>query len=128
MKKVTKAEDESFVIGARQNGTESGIKDAELKVADGITATVKPGNGSYGEFLRVDLTGNYGDLGAHMQSVEWAYYGNDSTYTNRLANYGTKFAADNWMHNQEDASFRKEQTELVTGSLLFMPLDTRITL
>ena len=98
LKKVTKAEDESFVIGARQNGTESGIKDAELKVADGITATVKPGNGSYGEFLRVDLTGNYGDLGAHMQSVEWAYYGNDSTYTNRLANYGTKFAADNWMH------------------------------
>ena len=98
MKKATKAEDGSFVIGARQNGTESGIKDAELKVADGITATVKPGNGSYGEFLRVDLTGNYGDLGAHMQSVEWAYYGNDSTYTNRLANYGTKFAADNWMH------------------------------
>ena len=86
LKKVTKAEDGSFVIGARQNGTESGIKDAELKVADGITATVKPGNGSYGEFLRVDLTGNYGDLGAHMQSVEWAYYGNDSTYTNRLAN------------------------------------------
>lgn len=98
LKKATKAEDGSFVIGARQNGTESGIKDAELKVADGITATVKPGNGSYGEFLRVDLTGNYGDLGAHMQSVEWAYYGNDSTYTNRLANYGTKFAADNWMH------------------------------
>lgn len=98
LKKVTKAEDGSFVIGARQNGTESGIKDAELKVADGITAAVKPGNGSYGEFLRVDLTGNYGDLGAHMQSVEWAYYGNDSTYTNRLANYGTKFAADNWMH------------------------------
>lgn len=98
LKKVTKAEDGSFVIGARQNGTESGIKDAELKVADGITASVKPGNGSYGEFLRVDLTGNYGDLGAHMQSVEWAYYGNDSTYTNRLANYGTKFAADNWMH------------------------------
>lgn len=98
LKKVTKAEDGSFVIGARQNGTESGIKDAELKVVDGITATVKPGNGSYGEFLRVDLTGNYGDLGAHMQSVEWAYYGNDSTYTNRLANYGTKFAADNWMH------------------------------
>ena len=70
LKKVTKAEDGSFVIGARQNGTESGIKDAELKVADGITATVKPGNGSYGEFLRVDLTGNYGDLGSHMQSVE----------------------------------------------------------
>ena len=41
LKKATKAEDGSFVIGARQNGTESGIKDAELKVADGITATVK---------------------------------------------------------------------------------------
>ena len=137
LKKATKAEDGSFVIGARQNGTESGIKDAELKVADGITAAVKPGNGSYGEFLRVDLTGNYGDLGAHMQSVEWAYYGNDSTYTNRLANYGTKFAADNWMHKmmgiqlgltESGRCFRKEQMELVTGSLLFMPLDTRITL
>ena len=98
LKKVTKAEDGSFVIGARQSGTESGIKDAALKEATGITTTVKDANGSYGEFLRVDLTGNYGDLGAHMQSVEWAYYGNDSTYTNRLANYGTKFAADNWMH------------------------------
>lgn len=98
LKKVTKAEDGSFVIGARQSGTESGIKDAALKEAAGITPTVKDANGSYGEFLRVDLTGDYGDLGAHMQSVEWAYYGNDSTYTNRLANYGTKFAADNWMH------------------------------
>ncbi len=98
LKKVTKNEDGSFTIGARQSGTESGIKDAELKEATGLTVTVKDANGSYGEFLRVDLTGNYGDLGAHMQSVEWAYYGNDSTYTNRLANYGTKFAADNWMH------------------------------
>ena len=98
LKKVTKNEDGSFTIGARQSGTESGIKDAELKEATGLTVTVKDANGSYGEFLRVDLTGNYGDLGAHMQSVEWAYYGNDSTYTNRIANYGTKFAADNWMH------------------------------
>ena len=98
LKKVTKNEDGSFTIGARQSGTESGIKDAELKEATGLTVTVRDANGSYGEFLRVDLTGNYGDLGAHMQSVEWAYYGNDSTYTNRLANYGTKFAADNWMH------------------------------
>ena len=98
LKKVTKDENGSFVIGARQTGSESGIKDVDLKVATGITTTVKDANGSYGEFLRVDLTGDYGDLGSHMQSVEWAYYGNDSTYTNRLANYGTKFAADNWMH------------------------------
>lgn len=33
-----------------------------------------------------------------MQTVRWDYYGNDSTYTNKLATYGTKFAADNWMH------------------------------
>ena len=98
LKKVIKAEDGSFVIGARQTGMDSGIKDTALKEAAGITATVKPGNGSYGEFLRVDLTGNYGDLGANLQSVEWAYYGNDSSYTTKLANYGTKFAADNWMH------------------------------
>ena len=28
----------------------------------------------------------------------WTYYGNDSTYTHAKASYGTKFAADNWMH------------------------------
>ena len=33
-----------------------------------------------------------------MQTVKWTYYGNDSTYTNAVASYGTKFAADNWMH------------------------------
>ena len=60
--------------------------------------TVKEAKGSYGEFLRVDLTGNYGALGANMQSVKWTYYGDDSTYTNAKATYGTKFAADNWMH------------------------------
>ena len=62
--------------------------------------TVKSGEdvGSFGETIRVDLTGNYGDLGSHMQSVVWTYYGDDSTYTNAKATYGTKFAADNWMH------------------------------
>ena len=33
-----------------------------------------------------------------MQAVKWTYYGNDSTRTKALASYGTKFAADNWMH------------------------------
>ena len=61
-------------------------------------ATVQSANGSYGEFLRVDFTKNYGDLGANMQAVKWTYYGNDSTHSNALATYGTKFAADNWMH------------------------------
>ena len=54
--------------------------------------------GSFGEFIRVDLNGNYGELGSRMQSVVWTYYGNDSTYTHAKASYGTKFAADNWMH------------------------------
>lgn len=31
-------------------------------------------------------------------TVTWTYYGDDSTYTNAKATYGTKFAADNWMH------------------------------
>ena len=63
-------------------------------------ATVKDANGSYGEFLRVDFTENYGDLGANMQAVKWTYYGNDSTRSKALATYGTKFAADNWMHKK----------------------------
>ena len=33
-----------------------------------------------------------------MQAVTWTYYGDDSTYSNAKATYGTKFAADNWMH------------------------------
>ena len=46
--------------------------------------TVKPADGAYGEFLRVDFNGNgYGALGSRMQAVKWTYYGN---------------AADNWMH------------------------------
>ncbi len=59
---------------------------------------MKEAKGSYGEFLRVDLTGNYGDLGSNMQAVTWTYYGDDSTYTTPLRTFGTKFAADNWMH------------------------------
>ena len=33
-----------------------------------------------------------------MQAVTWTYYGDDSTYTTPLRTFGTKFAADNWMH------------------------------
>ena len=62
--------------------------------------TVKSGKdvGSFGESIRVDLTGNYGELGSRMQTAVWTYYGDDSTYTNAKAVYGTKFAGDNWMH------------------------------
>lgn len=73
------------------------MKDTPLKKAD-VTGTVKAASGSYGEFLRVDFNGNYGDLGANMQAVKWTYYGNDSTRTKALATYGTKFASDNWMN------------------------------
>ena len=88
----------TFSFSAAATGTDSGIEGQELKTATGIKPTVKDASGSYGEFLRVDLNGNYGDLGANMQSVTWTYYGDDATYTNALATYGTKFAADNWMH------------------------------
>ena len=95
---------------ADETGTGSGIKDQELKTAELSamgpklrTTTVPEGSrdatvGSYGEFMRLDFTSNYGDLAANMQSVTWTYYGDDATCTNAKATFGTKFAADNWMH------------------------------
>ena len=97
LKTATKNADGSFSFSARAMGTDSGVKGTALKKAD-VTGTVKAASGSYGEFLRVDFNGNYGDLGANMQAVKWTYYGNDSTRTKALATYGTKFASDNWMH------------------------------
>ena len=104
LKTATKNADGTFSFSAKETGTESGIEGQELKTAPTVEEaglTVKEAKGSYGEFLRVDLTGNYGDLGANMQSVKWTYYGDDSTYTNAKATYGTKFAADNWMHKAQ---------------------------
>lgn len=99
LKTATKNEDGTFSFSARQTGTDSGIKDSGKKKAENITTTVKPASGSYGEFLRVDFNGaGYGNLGSNMQAVKWTYYGNDSTYSKALDSYGTKFAADNWMH------------------------------
>ena len=101
LKTATKNTDGTFSFSASENGPGSGISKQSLKAAPSAEEaglTVKEANGSYGEFLRVDLTGNYGDLGSNMQAVTWTYYGNDGTYSNALATYGTKFAADNWMH------------------------------
>ena len=96
LKIATKNEDGSFSFSARQTGADSGIKDQDLKVASDINVVVQPAKGSYGEFLRVDLKGDgYGALGAAMQTVKWEYYGNSDSVQ---ATYGTKFAADNWMH------------------------------
>lgn len=110
LKTVTKNADGSYSFSARKNdGTTSGLADSSLKTVDldAIKGTggVVPAKGSYGEFLRVDFNQKstdsnvgYGDLGAHMQAVKWTYYGKDSTRSKALATYGTKFAADNWMH------------------------------
>lgn len=99
LKEAVKGSNGSFSFKARTTGTDSGIKDQTLQKAVKITPTVKAASGSYGEFLRVDLNGDdYGALGDKMQAVKWTYYGNDSTRTKALASYGTKFAADNWMH------------------------------
>lgn len=85
-----------YTFGARKTGSGSGIKGEALKTADAaITAAAKDYSGHYGEMLRVDLNNNYGDLGGHMQTVVWKYYGDGDTV---LQTYGTKFAADNWMH------------------------------
>ena len=99
LKYATKSGD-GYTFSAAHKGSGSGIAGADQKTASGLTVTVKSGSdvGSFGESIRVDLTGNYGELGSRMQSVVWTYYGDDSTYTNAKAAYGTKFAGDNWMH------------------------------
>ena len=109
----------TFSFSAAATGTDSGIQGQELKTATGIEPTVKDASGSYGEFLRVDLNGDYGDLGANMQSVTWTYYGDDATYTNALATYGTKFAADNWMHKSNGIQLgltKSERCQLPEGT------------
>ena len=101
LKTATKNSDGSFSFSAKAAGTESGIKDQALKTAPSaadVGLTVQEGEGKYGEFLRVDMKGDYGDLAANMQAVKWTYYGDDDTNSNALQSYGTKFAADNWMH------------------------------
>ena len=118
LKTATKDGD-TFTFSARANGTTSGLKGEALKTADGITTKMKPGSGSYGEFLRVDLTGNYGGLGGAMQAVKWTYYGDDDTYSNALQSYGTKFAADNWMHK-----FHGIQLGLTDSVRCKLPVDT----
>ena len=97
--------DGSWSFSAAAQGSGSGIADQELKTvtvaesddAEGVSYALKSGTdvGSYGEFIRLDVTGDYGDLGANLQSAVWEYYGDGDTV---LKTYGTKFAADNWMH------------------------------
>ncbi len=99
LKYATKSGD-GYTFSAAHSGKGSGIADAEQKTASDLKVEVASGDdvGSFGEFIRVNITGNYGELGSRMQSTTWTYYGSDSTYTKAKATYGTKFAADNWMH------------------------------
>ena len=116
LKEVTKNGD-SFSFGARKTGSGSGIKNVAQKSADSdivVTARDYADAKNFGAHLRVDLTNPktegtdkdgkptqvdaknaYGPLGDNMQTVVWKYYGNGNTV---LATYGTKFAADDWMH------------------------------
>ena len=67
LKTATRNADGTFSFSAKEAGTGSGIEGQELKTAPSAEEAglrVKEAKGSYGEFLRVDLTGNYGDLGA----------------------------------------------------------------
>ena len=99
LKTAVKNADGTYSFSARQTGNGKSFAEQDISVAANITPTVKDATGSYGEFLRVDINGDgYGALGAMMQAVKWTYYGNDATRTNAVATYGTKFAADNWMH------------------------------
>lgn len=101
LKAATKT-DAGYTFSARQTGNGSGLLDqAQANDGANVTAEVKKYSGNYGEFLRVDLNGTngtYGALGSAMQTVKWTYYGNDSEYKTPVATYGTKFAADDWMH------------------------------
>ena len=99
LKYATKSGD-GYTFSAAHQGSGSGIAGEAQKTAEGLVVTVKSGEdvGSFGESIRVDLTGNYGELGSRMQSAVWTYYSDDSSYTHAKAVYGTKFAADNWMH------------------------------
>lgn len=107
LKAVTK-DGSSFSFSKRQTGSGSGIKGEKLATAADIVTTPARNDasygatGSYGETVRVNLTGDgYGALGDNMQTVVWKYYGTtdpSASGATPLATYGTKFAADNWMH------------------------------
>lgn len=109
LKIAAKQADGSYTFGKRKTGTDSGVKDVSLAKASKTVASVvtdEKKKGSYREFLRVDINSEdgaaanegYGPLGSRMQAVKWTYYGTDSTRTKAITSYGTKFAADNWMH------------------------------
>ena len=117
LKKVTKNEDGTFSFGTRRTGTDSGLKDQALKkISQAALDSVEVvGSSKFGDCIRVDITDDYGELGAAMQTVEWKYYGDakDTTGT-PLATYGTKFAADDWMHSKMGIQLGLTQSDRFT--------------
>ena len=90
LKTVSQNEDGTYTFSKRaETSVGKTVDESAIEISD-----VKYKSG-YGDFLRVDIGGDYGDLGAHMYAVRWDYYGDQDTV---LVSYGTKFAADNWMH------------------------------
>lgn len=57
-----------------------------------------------GKPVMVDIKNAFGALGDNMQTVVWKYYGTtdpSASGATPLATYGTKFAADNWIHSRK---------------------------
>ena len=92
IKVAEKLEDGTFQFSKRST---SETPEGKVVDKDAVEISEVQHDSGYGDFIRVDINGDYGDLGAHMYAVRWDYYGDGDTV---LATYGTKFAADNWMH------------------------------
>ncbi len=92
IKVAEKQEDGTFQFSKRETAATA---DGKVVDKDAVEISEVQRDSGYGDFIRVDINGDYGDLGAHMYAVRWDYYGDGDTV---LATYGTKFAADNWMH------------------------------
>ena len=114
LKTATKNDDGTFSFSARQTGTDSGLAGQELKKIsqEALDSVEIVDSSKFGDCIRVDITKDYGDLGAAMQTVEWKYYGNtEDTTGTPIATFGTKFAADNWMHSRLGIQLGLTQSE-----------------
>lgn len=92
IKVAEKNADGTFQFSKRST---SATPEGQVVDKDAVEISEVQHDSGYGDFIRVDINGDYGDLGAHMYAVRWDYYGDQDTVQ---ATYGTKFAADNWMH------------------------------
>ena len=92
IKVAEKNADGTFQFSKRST---SATPEGKVVNKDAVEISEVQHDSGYGDFIRVDINGDYGDLGAHMYAVRWDYYGDQDTVQ---ATYGTKFAADNWMH------------------------------